>query len=220
MGRYSLVAASRGAEMVGLDLSNAIEAAYLKSRHHPFFHTVQGDIYNLPFRLDSFDFAQSLGVIHIAPDPEAALHSIKEMVRADGKIFIYVYPDFRDENLLRYYGLKLVNPLRKITVKLPSDILYKLLYLMLPIVLILLYYPSLFLWHMPGLRKLSSILPYNYEQYRGRKIRDIHMNLFDRFGNPVERRYSREEIQDLISNAGFKEYSLFFRDGWTFSAIK
>jgi len=220
MGRYSLVPVSKGAEVVGVDLSNAIEAAYMKSLHIPAFHTVQGDIYNLPFRDDQFDFAQTLGVIHIAPDPEEALLSIKKKLRNEGKLFIYVYPDFRNENKVKYNLLKLVKPLRKITVKIPSNCLYWLLYLVLPIVLFLLYYPSKILWHIPGMRKLSAVPPYNYDQYRGRKIRDIHMNLFDRFGNPVERRYSHDEMKEWMNSADFKEYSLHFKDGWTVSAVK
>jgi uncharacterized protein YbaR (Trm112 family)/SAM-dependent methyltransferase len=220
MGRYSLVPVSKGAEMVGVDLSNAIEAAYAKSLSIPTFHVIQGDIYNLPFRDNYFDFTQTLGVIHITPDPEEALLSIKEKVRTEGKVFIYVYPNFKDENALKYYLLKLVNQMRKITVKIPSNYLYWLLFLMLPIVLVFLYFPSWVLWHIPGMKRLSTLLPYNYEQYQGRKIRDIHMNLFDRFGNPVERRYSRAEMEKWMNSVGFKKYSLYFKDGWTVSAIK
>ena len=220
MGRYTLVPVSKGAEMVGLDLSNAIEASYAKSVNIPTFHAIQGDIYNLPFRENFFEFAQSLGVIHIAPDPEGALRSIMRAVQEKKKIFVYVYPSFKDENVLKYLLLKLVNPLRKITVKLPSNYLYRLLYLFLPIVLVLFYFPSWVLWHIPGLRKISKILPYSYAQYRGRKIRDIHMNLFDRFGNPVERRYSRQEMEEWMGSAGLKEYTLHFNDGWSVSGVK
>ena len=80
MGRYTLVSVSKGAEMIGLDLSNAIEIAYAKSLNTPIFHAIQGDIYNLPFRENYFDFAQTLGVIHVTPDPEQALLSIKRVV--------------------------------------------------------------------------------------------------------------------------------------------
>jgi SAM-dependent methyltransferase len=219
MGRFSIVAANRGAEIIGIDLSNAIEPAYEKSKIIPTFHAVQGDIYNLPFKDEYFDFAQTLGVIHITPDPEEALLSIKQTVKSGGKVFIYVYPDFRDENAARYYLLKIVNQLRRITVKIPSHYLYWLLYLMLPVIILFLYAPSWFLWHA-GMKKMSTILPYNYEQYRGRPFRDIHMNLFDRFGNPVERRYNRVEMEQWMMRAGFKKYSLWFKDGWTVAALK
>ena len=220
MGRYTLVSASKGAEMIGLDLSNAIEIAYAKSRDTPFLHAVQGDIYNLPFRENYFDFAQTLGVIHITPDPEQALLSIKRVVQPNKKIFVYVYPNFKDENIFKYYLLRVVNQVRRITVKLPSNLLYWLLYLMVPVVLFLFYWPSWLLWLLPGMRRFSKIMPYSYEQYRGRRIRDIHMNLFDRFGNPVERRYSRDEMEAWMQRTGFREYTLSFRDGWIVSAVK
>jgi uncharacterized protein YbaR (Trm112 family)/SAM-dependent methyltransferase len=220
MGRYTMVSASKGAEMVGLDLSNAIEVSYAKSRNIPTFHAIQADIYNLPFRDNYFDFAQSLGVIHITPDPERALLSIKKTIRPEGKFFIYVYPNFKDENSLKYFLLKIIKQVRKLTVKLPSNILYWLLYPILPLILFFFYFPTCLLWHIPRLRKLSTIFPYNYEQFRGRRFRDFHMNLFDRFGNPVERRYSREEMEQWMNKANFKEYSLRFKDGWMVSAMK
>lgn len=219
MGRYTLVCANKGAEMVGLDLSNAIEATYGKSREVPLLHAVQGDIYNLPFRDNFFDFAQTLGVIHITPDPEVALLSLKRTVAEGKKIFIYVYPDFKGENKFRYLMLKVINQFRRITVKMPSNILYGLLYFVVPFVVLFLYFPSKILW-MLGFKKLAVISPYNYQQYRGRKLRDIHMNLFDRFGNPVERRYSRDQMNDWMQRSGFKQFELFFLDGWVVSALK
>jgi uncharacterized protein YbaR (Trm112 family)/SAM-dependent methyltransferase len=219
-GRYTNVPTRKIAEMVGLDLSNAIEVAYHRSREDPLLHTVQGDIFHMPFRQDFFDFAQTLGVIHITPDPEAALAAIKQCVIPDGKIWLYVYPSFKDENWVRYYLLKVVNQIRRITVRMPSNYLYYLLYLILPLVLIFLYYPSVAMSRIPWLRRYSTILPYNHEQYKGLSFREIHMNLFDRFGNPVERRYDREEMNDWMKRAGFKGYALWFKDGWTVGAIK
>jgi len=219
MGRYPLVCANKGAEMVGVDLSNAIEVTYKKSRGVPLLHAIQGDIFNLSFRDDYFDFAQSLGVLHITPNPEIGLLSIKRTVAPGNKIFVYVYPSFKEENYFRYVMLKVINPLRRITVKLPSNVLYYLLYLPMPFILGFLYYPSKLFWKL-GFKRIAAIPPYNYQQYQGRRIRDIHMNLFDRFGCPVERRYDREEMNDWMKRAGFKQFELFFVDGWTVSAIK
>ncbi|HEB02284.1 MAG TPA: hypothetical protein ENI12_03535 [Nitrospirae bacterium] len=61
--------------------------------------------------------------------------------------------------------------------------------------------------------------PYSFEQYRGRRIRDFHMNLFDRFGNPVERRYNRREMTDWMERADIDDYKLVSRDGWVVSAV-
>src|SRR5262249_3280518 len=154
-------------------LSNAIEAAYEKSLTVPAFHAVQGDIFHLPFRDGMFDFAQSLGVIHITPNPEAALLSVKRAVKPDGRLFMYVYQSYKEHNLLKHLLLAPVTQLRKLTVKLPSNWLYALLYLFIPIVYATCYLPSWLLWIFPPTRKLSDKLPYSYEQYRDRKLRDM-----------------------------------------------
>lgn len=219
MARYSLPPVHRGAEVVGLDLSNAIESAYRKSLTTPFFHAIQGDIFKLPFRDGFFDFAQSLGVIHITPNPEAALLSVKRAVKHEGRIFMYVYQSYKELNYLKHVLLFPVMQLRKITVKLPSNVLYFLLYFMIPVVLLTCYLPSWILWCIPFTRKYSDMLPYSYEQYKDRRLRDMHMNLFDRFGNPVERRYTREEMKTWMSKVGFKYWDMRERYGWHVDAV-
>ncbi len=219
MGRYSTVASSLGAEVLGLDLSNAIEVSYERSLKSPLFHAVQGDIFNLPLRSEFFDFAQTLGVIHITPDPEAALLSLKRVLRQGGHIWIYVYPSFKDENKFKYYALKLVNQARRITVQLPANFLYALLWLVAPLMWLLFYVPTM-IFHKLGMRKLAATFPYSYEQYKGRRLRDFHMNLFDRFGNPAERRYDRDEIYEWMNRASFSAFKVWFKDGWTVGATK
>ena len=97
--------------------------------------------------------------------------------------------------------------------------LYLLLYLMVPIVIIFLYIPSLILWYLPNGRNASLMFPYNYEQYRDRRLRDFHMNLFDRFGNPVERRYNEKDMDEWMTRADFDSFELEMDYGWNVVAI-
>ncbi|HKZ03733.1 MAG TPA: methyltransferase domain-containing protein, partial [Pyrinomonadaceae bacterium] len=49
-GRHTRLAARWGArDVVGVDLSNAVETAFAWTREHENAHIVQADIYNLPF---------------------------------------------------------------------------------------------------------------------------------------------------------------------------
>ncbi len=219
MGRYSMVPVKKGSEMIGVDLSNAVEPSYQKSRNLPNFHVIQGDLFKLPFKEKMFDFAQSIGVIHITPEPEAALASIKKYVGAKKKIFLMVYKSFEDDNKFKHYLLKAVSQLRKVTSRMPSNILYWILYLLVPIVLITCYFPSWLFWHLPNGKKISGIFPYSYEQYGDRRLRDIHMNLFDRFGNPVERRYNFQEMNDWMTKANFESFHLEKNFCWNVVAI-
>jgi hypothetical protein len=58
-GRHTSLAANWGAkEVVGIDLSAAVESAFQATRHLPNAHIVQADIFKLPFK-KAFDYAFS-----------------------------------------------------------------------------------------------------------------------------------------------------------------
>ena len=213
MGRYSTPPVLVGAELVAVEPSQAVEKAYLKSLTIPGLHVIQADVYNLPLLDEKFDFVQSLGVVHHLPDPEKGVSSLKDKVKPGGKLLLYIYQSFKDDNPLKHFVLKFINLIRFFTSKLDRRLLYFLLIPFIPIVYLLCYFPSLVLSKL-GLEKLSCIFPYNYEQYKGRKLRDFHMNLYDRFANPVERRYDKKELKDLLFQGGISKYTCSSRYGW------
>ena len=94
-GRHIFYAARFGAEMVGIDLSEAIDATYQNTKHLPNVHLVQCDIYNLPFKEESFDFIYSIGVLHHLPDPEAGFRCLFYLLKKKFPIFIWVYSSTR-----------------------------------------------------------------------------------------------------------------------------
>ena len=68
MGRHAVIASHFGARaVIGLDLGDAVEAAFENTRHVPGISIVQGDIYFPPFGNGAFDAAYSLGVLHHLP---------------------------------------------------------------------------------------------------------------------------------------------------------
>src|ERR1041385_1770306 len=74
-GRHTQLAAQFGArDVIGIDLSDAVETAFVATRELPNAHIVQTDIYNLPFAR-VFDYAFSVGVLHHLPDPRGGFKS-------------------------------------------------------------------------------------------------------------------------------------------------
>jgi SAM-dependent methyltransferase len=71
-GRFAEIIADKGGEVVGVDLSRAIDAAYGNIGRRPNVHLVQADVFALPFRRSTFDLAYAIGVLHHTPDPAAA----------------------------------------------------------------------------------------------------------------------------------------------------
>ena len=90
-GRHIYNAALFGAEMVGLDLSDAIESTRRNTEHLPNVHLVQANIYRPPFAEGAFDFGYSIGVLHHLPDPEGGFHAVAALVKPGGSVFIWVY---------------------------------------------------------------------------------------------------------------------------------
>ncbi|MCB7128049.1 MAG: methyltransferase domain-containing protein, partial [Candidatus Brocadiales bacterium] len=89
-GRSLYYAASYGAEVIGMDLSEAVEAARENTRHLPNVHLIQADIFNPPLRERSLDFVYSIGVLHHLPDPKQGFLALSHLLTHGAPIFIWV----------------------------------------------------------------------------------------------------------------------------------
>jgi SAM-dependent methyltransferase len=108
-GRHTRLAAEWGArEVVGVDLSDAVEVAYAATRDLRNAHVVQADIYRLPFKRRAFDYAFSVGVLHHLPDPRAGFVALARHVRVGGHLSAWVYGAENNEWITRW-----VSPLRE-----------------------------------------------------------------------------------------------------------
>lgn len=90
-GRYSLQSHALGAEVVGMDLSIAVDAAAANLADHPDVHIVQGDIFNPPFARNTFDRVFSLGVLMHTGNARRAFESLLRFVKPGGLISIHLY---------------------------------------------------------------------------------------------------------------------------------
>lgn len=127
MGRFAEIAANYGAEVIGIDLSFAVDAAYQNLDKRRKCHFIQADIFNLPFKEETFDFIFSIGVLHHTPNTEKAFRQLPPFLRKGGKLAVWVY----GENQFRpydYFG----RFWRKFTPYLPKKILYLLSFFAIP----------------------------------------------------------------------------------------
>jgi SAM-dependent methyltransferase len=107
-GRHTQLAAQWGArEVIGVDLSAAVETAFAATRHLPNAHIVQADIYSLPFAR-VFDYGFSVGVLHHLPDPRGGFKSLSSKIKPGGHISAWVYGAENNEWITRW-----VNPVRR-----------------------------------------------------------------------------------------------------------
>ena len=121
-GRHTSLASDWGAkEVVGIDLSAAVETAYLATKDLPNVHIVQADIFRLPFKR-AFDYAFSVGVLHHTPDPQKAFVSLAGKVKKGGYVSAWIYGEENNDWIINY-----VNPIREgFTSKINQPTLYQL----------------------------------------------------------------------------------------------
>lgn len=118
-GRFAEIVARKGGEVVGVDLSAAVDAAYLNTGRHPRVHLIQADIFALPFREATFDAAYSIGVLHHTPDPRAAFERVAAMVKKGGGLAVYVYHGYG----IAHRGADVI---RRLTTRLPAGLMLAL----------------------------------------------------------------------------------------------
>ena len=121
-GRHTQLAAEWGAsEVIGVDLSSAVETAFAATRSLPNAHVIQADIYRLPLAR-KFDYAFSVGVLHHLPDPRQGFFSLASKVKPGGHVSAWIYGAENNEWIVSF-----VNPVReKITSRIDQRALLQL----------------------------------------------------------------------------------------------
>jgi len=188
MGRHTRFVGLWGArDVIGIDLSKAVEAAYRNTKDLPNAHIIQADIYHPPLKR-RFDYAFSVGVLHHLPDPRGGFDSLIKCVKPGGAISAWVYG--RENN---GWVVKIVNPLRvHFASKLPPRALYFVSYI--PTVIL---YAALKLIYAPlaqtGLKRFLFYA--DYLSYIARfTFREIHTIVHDHLTAPVAFYIRREEF--------------------------
>jgi SAM-dependent methyltransferase len=91
-GRFTEIMTRWGANVIGIDLSYAVEAAQENLGHLENVLVAQADIGHLPFKAETFDVIVSIGVLHHTPDTRKYFQALVPYVRHGGTIAIWVYP--------------------------------------------------------------------------------------------------------------------------------
>lgn len=126
-GRFLDAAAVSNAQLVGVDISNAIDAAKDNLAGRPNVHFVQASIYDLPFREGAFDYCYCIGVIQHTPDTAASLRAIAKMVKPSGSLAVTIYPRKRWTKLFSKYWF------RPVTKRLKKETLLRLIEGVMPV---------------------------------------------------------------------------------------
>jgi SAM-dependent methyltransferase len=204
-GRHTQLAASWDArEVIGIDLSAAVESAFAATRDLENAHVLQADIYHLPLA-QVFDYAFSVGVLHHLPDPRAGFKSLASKVKQGGHLTAWVYGAENNEWITRW-----VNPLREsLTSRInPQALLHlsKLPAVALYLATKLVYRPL----NAIGNGAVAQHLFYNdyLKAISGFGWREQHTIVFDHLVAPTAFYISREEFAEWWSEIGASDVQI------------
>jgi SAM-dependent methyltransferase len=188
-GRFAEIVAGAGGEVVGVDLTAAIDAAYANIGRHPRVHLIQADIFALPFPEATFDLAYSIGVLHHTPDTAAAFRCVATTVKKGGGLAVYLY---------HRYGIRwFTETIRCLTTRLPAGAMLALATLAIPLH---------HLYRIPGLGKILEIVcPISrHPNWRWRWL-----DTFDWYTPRYQWKFLYPEVYRWFRANGFHEVEIF-----------
>jgi SAM-dependent methyltransferase len=193
---YAIEPSAEGFEMLKQNVKNMARpdaVTTIKAR---------GDSWSLN---EQVDFIFSIGVIQFIPDPIPTIKTTFDALKPGGQLFIWLYSYEGNE-----FYLRVIEPIRKITTRLPHLVLRGIIELL---------YGFVYLY-----RSLSRIIPLPLRsylenvlwQYSPEKRRLV---IYDQL-NPTYSKYYREhEAKQLLEDSGFRNVKLHHRHGYSWSVI-
>lgn len=151
------------------------------------------------------DLVVSFGVMHCIPDPTPTARAALNALRPGGKFAIWVYAKEGNELYVSF-----VEPLRKITSKLPHFLLSPLC------------------WALAVPSKLYSILckflPLPMKRYMtsvaGKlSFKQVELVIYDQLNPTLARYLTKEESLDLLRHGGFTGVQAYHRHGYSWTVV-
>lgn len=202
-GRWAKCVAPKVGTLNCIDPSiRAIEVAKnnLSRMDNVRFHNATANDEVLP--QSSQDFGYSLGVLHHIPDTQLALKGCVDMLKPGAPFLLYLY--YRFDN--RPFWFRMIWHLSEIPRAVISRMPDKIKPVFTNLLALLVY------WPLARFSKLVEKIGMNVKSiplsfYRNSSFYTMRTDSRDRFGTPLEQRFTRKEIRAMMEAAGLKDIS-------------
>ena len=199
-GRWARFVSSRVGRLNCIEPSEAIDVARrtLSSHTNVGFYKASVDAPGLA--PGSQDFGYSLGVLHHVPDTTAAIRSCTALLKPGAPLLLYLYYAF-DNRPSWFRALWRLSDLgRSVIHRLPPA----LKHLSTDIIAVLVYWPlARFSGVLERLNLPVHSIPLSF--YRSHTFYTMRTDARDRFGTPLEQRFTRAQIESMMRSAGLIE---------------
>lgn len=200
-GRWAKDVAPRVGHLHMIDASDVvlgIAQRNMRAAKNVSFHHCSVDA--IPLAAESLDFAYSLGVLHHVPDTAAAIRSVVRKLKTGAPILVYLYYSFDNRPVWFRVLWSISNGVRLLVCRLPRV----LRYVVCDAIALCVYWP---LARIGKLLERARIMPDSWplSWYRDRALYVMRTDALDRFGTCLERRFSRTQIESMLTVAGVSQ---------------
>ena len=196
-GRWAKHMAPKVGLLNCIEPSEAIDIANKNLNDFKNISLIKGDVNNHNLDNESQDFGYSLGVLHHIPNTERAIESCVNLLKPGAPFLMYIYYFFEDKPLWYKYLWIFSNIFRKIISKMPR----RLKYFSSDFIALTIYLPMAKLSKFLEKKSFSvDKIPLSY--YRNSSFYTMRTDALDRFGTPLEKRFTKKEIRDMCIRSG------------------
>lgn len=212
-GRWAKLMAPRVGHLHCIDPSSALEVAKktLSSATNVSFHRASVDDHSLP--PNSQDFGYAIGVLHHVPDTAGAIRACVTMLKPNAPFLLYLYYAFDNRSAIFKSVWRCSDLLRRGIYRLPARVKHLVTDGLAAIV----YYPLARFALLPE-RVGFDVGSIPLSSYRKRSFYTMRTDARDRFGTPLEQRFTRKEIAAMMQAAGLDDIR-FSDDGPYWCAV-
>ena len=185
-GTLTAMLGTLGEQVIGIDLNDSLDVA---NRHKTFIageaaervEFVQGNLFDAPFRNQSFDLIYCSGVIHHTPDSRATFTRLVPLVRPGGRLYVWVYG--KRHPFVRAF----LESGRQLKRAVSLEVLMRICSLLAP-------------FYLLGTRLLNAA---RVAPFRKRSAREITLDLFDAWAPQYNHWHTPSEVMAWYKEAGF-----------------
>jgi ubiquinone/menaquinone biosynthesis C-methylase UbiE len=204
-GRWAKMVAPRVGVLNCIDPSSAIYVAKENLKQFSnvrFFHCSSDDV---PLNENSQDFGFSLGVLHHIPDTQQALNDCVKLLKSKAPFLLYLYYALENRNII-FRALWRISNIMRVLISASPSVLKNFI---TDLIAVFVYLPIASLCKLLSYFKINTDnMPLSY--YKNLSFYTMRTDSRDRFGTPLEKRFTRDEIERMMMQAGLE--SIEFSD--------
>lgn len=209
-GRWAKLVSPKITKLSCIDASaEALSVAKQNLREMENIVYIHACVSDKPLPPNSQDFGYSLGVLHHIPDTSSALRDCVEMLKPGAPFLVYLYYKFDNRPLWYVIIWRISDIIRRLI----SNLSPKLKLSLTNLIAALVYLP------LARIALIGNKIGFNVDNwplsgYRKTSFYTMRTDSRDRFGTPLEKRFTKTEIKIMMENAGLEE--IYFSDEFPF----